>query len=186
MPFGSLWLPVVVSAVAVWLASSIVHMVLKYHKADYKGLGDEASVAQALRASNPAPGIYPIPYCADPSQMKDPAVRKRYEDGPVGMLTVIPNGTPNMGKYLGLWFVFCFLVSLVAGYVARHTLSPASSGLEVMRLTGTLAFVGYGFGPIQNSVWLGQPWSNTVRSLIDAAIYALVTGLVFRYLWPGA
>ena len=152
MPFGSLWLPVVVSAVAVWLASSIVHMVLKYHKADYKGLGNEVSVAQELRGT--APGIYPIPYCADPSQMKDPAVRKRYEDGPVGMLTVIPNGTPNMGKYLGLWFVFCFLVSLVAGYVARHTLSPASSGLEVMRLTGTLAF----------NLLMGGRWPTTTRS----------------------
>lgn len=184
MPFGSLWLPVLVSAVAVWLASSIVHMVLKYHKADYKGLGNEASVAQALKGT--APGVYPVPYCPDPSQMKDPAVRKRYEDGPVAMLTVVPNGPPNMGKYLGQWFAFCFLVSLTAGYVARHTLAPASSGLEVMRLTGTLAFVGYGFGALQGSIWYGQPWSNTMRSLIDAAIYALVTGLVFRFLWPGA
>jgi hypothetical protein len=184
MPFGSLWLPVVVSAVAVWLVSSILHMVLKYHKADYKSLGDEASVGQALRGT--APGIYPIPYCSDPSQMKDPAMRKRYEDGPVALLSVMPNGLPNMGKYLGLWFVFCFLVSLVAGYVARHTLSPASVGLEVMRLTGTLAFVGYGYGHIMDSIWKGQPWSNTVRGLIDAAIYALVTGLVFRLLWPGA
>lgn len=184
MPFGSLWLPVVVSAVAVWLASSIVHMVLKYHKADYKGLGNEAAAAQALKGT--APGIYPIPYCPDPSQMKDPAVRKRYEDGPVAMVTVIPNGPPNMGKYLGLWFAFCFLVSFTAGYVARHTLTPASAGLHIMQITSTLAFVGYGYGHIMDSIWKGQPWSNTVRGLIDAAIYSVVTGLVFRFLWPGA
>lgn len=184
MPFGSLWLPVVVSAVAVWLVSSIVHMVLKYHKADYKGLADEASAAQALRGT--APGVYPVPYCADPAQMKDPAMQKRYADGPVGMLTILPNGAPNMGKYLGLWFAFCFLISFTAGYVARHTLQPDSAALEIMRITGTLAFVGYGYGHIMDSIWKGQPWSNTVRGLIDAGIYAIVTGLVFRFLWPGA
>jgi hypothetical protein len=184
MPFGSLWLPVVVSAVAVWLASSIVHMVLKYHKADYKSLGNEAAAAEALKGA--APGVYPVPYCADPSQMKDPAMQKRYQDGPVGLLTIIPNGPPNMGKYLGLWFVFCFLISFTAGYLARHLLQADSPALEIMRLTGALAFVGYGYGHIMDSIWKGQPWSNTVRGLIDAAIYAIVTGLVFRYLWPGA
>lgn len=185
MPFGSLWLPVVVSAVAVLLVSSIVHMVLKYHKADYKGLGaNEAAAAQALKGL--APGVYPIPYCSDPAQMKDPAMQKRYVDGPVGMLTIISSGPPNMGKYLGLWFAFCFLISFTAGYVARHTLQADSAAQEIMRLTGTLAFVGYGYGHIMDSIWKGQPWSNTVRGLIDAVIYAVVTGLVFRFLWPGA
>jgi hypothetical protein len=186
MPFGSLWLPVVVSAVAVWLVSAILHMVFKYHKADYKPLSEEAAVAQALRAAGPAPGIYPVPYCPDPSQMKDPAIRKRYEDGPVAMITVMPNGVPAMPKYLGLWFLVCFLVSLVTAYVARHTLSYATDGLEVFRLTGTLAFLGYGFGSLQDSIWKGEPWSNTLRNLIDAGVYALVTGLIFRLLWPAS
>lgn len=186
MPFGSLWLAVVVAAVAVWIASSILHMVLKYHRADYKQLGDEDAVAAALRPSAPAPGVYAIPYCPDPSQMKDPAVRKRYEDGPVALLHVMRSGLPAMGKYLGLWFLFCLLVSFTAGYVARHTLAADADLLNVMRITGTLAFVGFGYGNIQDAIWRGIPWSNALRGLVDAAIYALVTGLVFRLLWPGA
>jgi hypothetical protein len=186
MSFGTLWLPVVVSAVAVWLVSAILHMALKFHRSDYKPLADEASVAEALRSARPAPGIYPIPYCLDAAQMKDPAVQKRYVDGPVGMITILPNGVPAMPKYLGLWLLFCFLVSFVIAYVARHTLPATASGLEVLRITGTLAFLGYGFGYFQDSIWRGVPWSNAVRGLIDAAIYALVTGLVFRLLWPGA
>lgn len=184
MPFGSLWLPVVVSAVAVWLVSAVLHMVLKYHRADFRQLANEEAVAPPLRGA--APGVYVIPYCSDMSQMKDPAVRKRYEDGPVALVTVIRNGLPNMGKYLGLWFLFCFLVSFVTGYVARHTLGFDTDALTVLRITGTVAFIAYGFGYIQDSVWHGLPWSNALRGLIDAGIYGLVTGLVFRFLWPGA
>lgn len=186
MPFGSLWLPVVVSAVAVWFLSSILHMVLKYHRADYKKLPDEDGVAQAMRRAAPAPGVYFIPYVAEHTMLKDPAVRKRYEDGPVATISVLRNGPPAMGKYLGMWFLFCFLVSFVAAYVARHTLPTGASGLEVMRITGTVAFLAYGFGYFQDVIWKAVPWPNALRGLFDAALYALTTGLVFRLLWPGA
>jgi hypothetical protein len=179
-----LWLPVVVSAVAVWLVSAVLHMVLKYHRADYRQLSEEEGVGHTLRKAAAAPGVYVIPYCADMSQMKDPAVRKRYEDGPVALITVMRSGLPNMGKILGQWFAFCLLVSFVTSYVARHSLDPVEVGMEVMRLTGTIAFIAYGFGYFQDSIWRGIPWSNSLRGLIDAAVYAVVTGLVFRFLWP--
>lgn len=184
MPFGSLWLPVIVSAVAVWLVSAIVHMVLRYHRADYKQLSDEESVAAAVRKVGPGPGVYVMPYCTDMSQMKDPAFRKKYDEGPVALLTVMRNGAPNMGKHLLQWFLLCFLVSFVVAYIARHTLAAGISGVEVMRITGTVAFIAYGFGYFQDSIWKAIPWSNTLRGLLDAAIYGLVTGLVFRLLWP--
>jgi hypothetical protein len=186
MPFGGLWLPVVLSAVAVWFVSAILHMVLKYHRADYKQLAGEDSVAAPLRKAAAAPGVYVIPYCAEPSQMKDPAIQKKYADGPVALITVLRNGAPAMGKILVQWFLFCLLVSFVTSYVARHTLAPGEDGLNVLRLTGTVAFIAYGFGYFQDSIWRGIPWSNSLRGLIDAAVYAVVTGLVFRYLWPGA
>lgn len=186
MPFGSLWLPVIVSAAAVWIVSAILHMVLKYHRSDYKGLSDESAVGPALRKAATSPGVYVIPYCADHSQMKDPVFQKKYAEGPVAMITVMRNGTPAMGKYLLQWLGFCFLVSFVTGYVARHTLSPETDLLEVLRITTTAAFLGYGFGPIQDSIWKGIPWSNSIKGIVDAAVYAVVTGLVFRFLWPGA
>ena len=186
MPFGSLWLPVVVSAVAVWLLSAVLHMALKYHRADYKRLPDEEAVAAALRKDSPPPGLYAVPWCLDAAAMKDPAVQERYRRGPVGLIALMKNGPPAMGRHLTLWFLFCLLVSFVASYVARHTLTPADPALLAMRVTGTVAFVGYGFGAFQDSIWHGIPWGNSIRALIDAAIYALVTGTVFWWLWPGA
>src|SRR5262245_30349647 len=102
MPFGSLWLPGVVSAVVVFVLSSILHMVLKYHRADFRQLAGEDAVADALRRAAPAPGVYMIPW-VEMSQMKEPAVRKRFEDGPIAHIHIAPNGPPAMGKYLAQW-----------------------------------------------------------------------------------
>src|SRR5262249_22359503 len=106
MPLGSLWLPGILSAVAVFVVSSIVHMALRYHRADYKKLSNEEPVAAALRQVAPEPGLYFIPYCTDMAQMKDPAMVKRFEEGPVTMITMRPNGMPGMGKSLAQWFLF--------------------------------------------------------------------------------
>jgi hypothetical protein len=186
MPFGSLWLPVIVSAVVVFVASSIIHMALKYHKADVKSLPNEDAVREALAKGNPAPGLYFTPYCAEHKQMKDPAIKAKFEKGPVAMIAVLPKGAPMLPKHLALWFTFSVLVSFVAAYVARHTLHPGDDGMLVMRITGTVAFAGYSLSHVSDSIWKGQPWANTARAFLDGAIYALLTGFVFRLMWPAA
>ena len=93
MPFGSLWLPVVVSAVAVWFLSAILHMVLKYHRADHRQLPDEEAVAQALRAARPGPGIYFLPYQSDPSAISR-STSACAESGVVMVGMGIPNCVP--------------------------------------------------------------------------------------------
>ena len=186
MPFGSLWIPVVVSAFVVFAGSSILHMVFKYHRADVRPLPDEEAIRGSLGKASPAPGLYVTPHCTDMGQMKDPAYRTKYEKGPVALITVFPNGLPAMGRLLGLWFGFCLFVSFTAAYVARHTLQPGANGMLVMQITGTVAFAGYAVSHLSDSIWKGQPWANTARALIDGLIYSVLTGLVFRLLWPAA
>lgn len=186
MPFGSLWLPVLVSAAVVFLASSILHMVLKYHKADVKRLPNEDAVRESIARANPAPGIYFTPYCADMKQMQEPAIKALFEKGPVVMLTVLPKGGPAMSRHLSLWLGFCVLVSFTAAYVARQALAPGADGMLVMRITGTVAFAAYAIAEVSDSIWKGQPWSNTVRFVIDGLVYAVLTGITFRLLWPAA
>lgn len=186
MPIGSLWLAVILSAVAVFVVSSVIHMVLKYHKADMRKLPDEEGIRDAVRKAGPAPGLYFSPYCPDHSQMNDPATRERFTKGPVMLVTVLPNGLPAMPKYLGQWFVYCLVVSFVTAYVARHTLAPGADGMLVMRIAGTVAFTAYGLAHVSDSIWKGQPWGNTCRDLLDALAYGLTTGAVFMGLWPAA
>ena len=184
MPFGSLWIPVVVSAVVVFVASSILHMVLKYHRADYKRLPSEEALREALGRADIAPGLYMTPFCDNMKELEQPAVKEKFEKGPVALITMRPKGMISMGKYLGLWFGFTVLVSFTAAYVARHTLQPGEAGMRVAQIVGTVAFAGYGLSQITDSIWKSQPWSNTARALMDALIYALLTGATFSLLWP--
>ena len=186
MPIGSLWLPVIVSAVVIFVASSIIHMALKYHKADHKPLPNEDMVREALGRAGLPPGLYMTPHCADHAEMKNPAKLDQFTKGPVALITALPKGMPNMGKHLGLWFAFCLLVSFTAAYVARMVLQPGEPGMLACRLTGTVAFAGYGLSQISDSIWKGQPWGNTFRHLLDAVIYSVLTGVTFMYLWPAA
>jgi hypothetical protein len=184
MPFGSLWIPVVVSTIAVFVASSIVHMALRYHRADVKALPDEEAAREALGKQKTVPGVYYVPYCLDAKQMKEPATKEKFAKGPVAMITLVPSGAPRMGKHLAQWLGLVFLVSFTAAYVARLTLAPGAAGMLVMRVTGAVAFGCYGISHISDSIWKAQPWDNTGRALLDAVIYAIVTGVTFRLLWP--
>jgi len=184
MPFLSLWIPVLVSAIVVFMASSVIHMALKYHSADHKRLPNEDAVREAIAKADPPPGVYFTPHCADHKQMNEPAMMEKFKKGPVAILTIYPKGAPMMPKHLAMWFGFCLLVSFVASYVARLTLHPGEEGMLVMRITGTVALAGYGFSHMSDSIWKGQPWGNTARALLDGGIYSLLTGLTFSMLWP--
>ena len=184
MPFGSLWLPVLVSAAAVWIASAIVWMALPHHKSDFSKLPSEDGVADALRKLALRPGQYMLPYMGDMKQMKDPAFVKRLEQGPIALFRVRPNGVPTMGANLTLYFVYCFLVSFVTAYVARHTLTYGASFQDVFRLTGTIAVASYTMALIPESIWMWRPWSVTLKSVCDSIAYGVMTGLLFAWLWP--
>ncbi len=184
MPFGSLWLPVLVAAAAVWIASAIVWMALPHHKKDFSKLPNEDGVADALRKLALKPGQYMLPYMPDMKDCKSPAAVKRFEDGPIALLRVQKNGVPTMGASLTLYFLYCFLVSFVTAYVARHTLTYGASFQDVFRLTGTIAVASYTMAVIPESIWMWRPWSATIKSVCDSIAYGVMTGLIFAWLWP--
>jgi hypothetical protein len=160
-----------------------MHMVLPYHRSDYQKLPDEDKVMATMRAAGLTPGTYHFPHCSH-KDMKNPEVVAKQKQGPVGLLTVIPSGPPNMPKYLSLWFVYSLLVSLFVAYLAGRTLASGTDYLQVFRVAGTAAFMSYGLANFADSVWKGQPWSTTLKHMFDGLVYALLTAGVFGWLWP--
>lgn len=181
-----LWLPILLSAVFVFIASSIIHMALGYHRSDYRQLPAEERVLEVMRAEGVRPGSYSFPWAPTPKEMTSDEVKAKYASGPVGIMTVLPNGVPNIGKHLAFWFGFSLLVSLFAAYIAGRTLAPGTDYLQVFRVTSVTAFLAYGFGEISDSIWKGQRLGITFKNLVDALIYGLLTGGVFGWLWPPA
>lgn len=184
VPITALWIPILLSAVIVFVASSILHMVLPFHRSDYRKLPEEEKVLDALRAAGVTAGrTYHFPHTTH-QEMKSPETAEKFKRGPVGLMNVIPSGAPAMGKYLGLWFVYCVVVSIFAACVAGGTLSPGTRYPAVFHVTGLAAFLAYGVGQLQDSIWKGQTWGVTFKHVVDGLIYALLTAGTFGWLWP--
>jgi hypothetical protein len=181
---GSLWLPILLSSVLVFFASFIIHMVLKYHNKDYTRLPNEDAVRAAIRAGNPPPAQYVIPYCSDMKDMEKPEVKQKYVEGPVAVMNILPPGVPQMSKYLIQWFVFILCVSFFIAYIGAHTIALGTRYLEVFRAVGAIGFLAYGLGPIPESIWMGKPWKVTWKGVLDGLVYGLVTAGTFGWLWP--
>ena len=182
VPVMSLWAPILLSAVLVFVASSILHMVLPYHRSDFGKVPAEDELMESLRKLGIQPGNYMMPHAGSPGAMKDPAFIEKKKRGPVAVLTVMRD--PSMVASLTQWFFYCVVVSAFAAYIAGRALGPDAEYLSVFRFAGCTAFLGYGLALWQNSIWYKIAWSTTLKSNIDSLIYGLLTGGVFGWLWP--
>ncbi len=180
----ALWLPILLSAVIVFVVSSIIHMAMPWHKNEYPQVPDENRFMEAVRPLAIPPGDYMVPRCNDMKEMKTPAFADKLAKGPVMIMTVLPNGMMSMTRSLTLWFVYLVVTGLFAGYVASRALPPGADYLRVFQLVGASAFMAYAFGLWQMNIWYHRSMSTTVKSTFDSLIYALLTAGTFGWLWP--
>ena len=179
-----LWLPILLSAVIVFIVSSLIHMVLPWHKSDYPKLANEDKVMDALRPLAIPPGDYMVPRPSNRNDMRSSEFAEKLKKGPVLMMSVWPNGPMQMGSTFFLWFVYAAVVGLFAAYVAGRALPIGADYLAVFRFAGVAAFLGYSLALWQMSIWYHRPWSTTIKATVDGLIYALLTAGVFGWLWP--
>jgi hypothetical protein len=181
---SALWLPILLSAVFVFLASSVLHMASPWHKSDYPKMPNEDKVMDALRPLAIPPGDYMIPRPSSRQEMSSPAFAEKMRKGPVMVLTVMPNGPMSMGRNLGLWFAYCAAVGVLAAYITGRALPPGTPYLRVFRFAGATAFIAYSVALWQMSIWYRRSWTTTIKATIDGLIYGLLTAGAFGWLWP--
>jgi hypothetical protein len=179
-----LWLPILLSAVAVFILSFVLHVFLKHHAGDMRRLAEEDELLAALRRTSATPGSYALPH-ATAATMGSPEFVAKRSGGVVGYLTVLPGGPPAMTKELVNWFVYSLVVSALVGYLAIRAVGPFDTDFKhVFHFVAIASFMAYGLGQVIESIWWARPWPVTIRNLFDAAIYALATAGVFGWLWP--
>ena len=178
------WLPILLSAVFVFIASSILHMVIPLHKGDYRKLPGEEHLMEAMRKEGVARGTYMFPMSASMKDCGSPEMIEKFKLGPVGHVTILPSGPPAMGKTLFIWFLYTILISFFVAYVGTLALAPGAEYSRVFRVTATVAFLGYGTGCMVDSIWKGVMWKTTVKFIFDGVVYALLTAGTFGWLWP--
>jgi len=179
-----LWSAILLSGVLVFLASSILHMVLPVHTGDFKKLKGEEAVLDVMRSEGVTPGEYMFPGCDSMKDMGNPEFIAKMNKGPVGFMIVVPNGPPSMGKSLAQWFAYTLVIGTLVAYVASIYLPAAPEYMDVFRLTSTIAAIGYCLSNVTNSIWKGSSWWVTTKFVFDGLIYAALTAGAFSWLWP--
>ena len=184
VPVLSLLIPIALSAVFVFIASSIIHMATPWHKNDLKKLPNEDAALNALRGLNLPPGNYGFPKPDSMKEMQSAAFQAKAKAGPVGFMTIKESFNFSMGATLAQWFAYSLVVSLFAGYIAGVAFAPGAEYLDIMQVAGTVAFVGYAMAQMHESIWWGRNWAWTIRNMLDGLLYGLLTGGTFGWLWP--
>lgn len=179
----SLVIPTIVSAVFVFIASSVIHMATKWHNDEYPMVPNQGKIMDAIKALGLPPGDYMFPKPKDMADMKSPEFVAMAEKGPLTM-TLMPAGPMAMGPTMANWFLYSVIVSLFAGYVASAALPPGTAYLKVFQIVGTSAFMAYAFALWPLKIWYRRSTKITVKATIDGLVYALLTAGTFGWLWP--
>ena len=178
-----LWLPILLSALFVFITSAAFWMVAPHHQNEWGKLPSQDAVLGALRAQPAVPGLYTLPGVNDPAERKDPAWRADVDRGPVAYVTLRPGGMPNMGASMAKSLLGNVVVSLFCAYVASHALAPDAGYLQVFRIVGACGFMSYALASLQDSVWFGRPWSSFGKQCFDALVFGCLMGGTFGWLW---
>jgi hypothetical protein len=181
VPLSSLWLPILVSAVAVFIASNILHMAMPaWHRGDYGKLENEKAFLDAIASARS--GQYIAPHVN--WGKLTPEERDAMMEKPMAFTIVRNPARFSLAKTLALSFLYLLVISTLTGYVAGVAMPPATPCSFVFRVVGTIGILAYAFSSVSDSIWYGKPWSVTTKFVIDGIIYGLATGAIFGWLWP--
>ncbi len=178
---ASLWLPIVVSAVALFFASFLSWMVLPFHFLDWRRLKQEDELLPALRQLDLPEGNYMFPGWDTPEYMKSEEYTRKWQEGPRGVLTVF--GEVSMAKNLGLTLLYFLAVSFCLAYLAQLHIGRGADFMTVFRFVATAGLMTFLAAIIQHAIWFHIRITGHV---IESIVYAVLVGVIFGFMWPGA
>lgn len=179
-----LWLPIVLSAVVVWIASLIASTALPHHKKDFVALPDEDGFAGDMRRRGIPPGNYLFPDFRGREAMKSAKVAKALNEGPVGHLIVWKTPLTMGDKMLGTLLVHLVVCTLIA-YLTRVAIPGPAPFLKVFQVATTAGILAHCFSFIPAALWWGSYKRTIVANVVDGVVFGVMIGAIFGWRWPG-
>ena len=180
----TLWLPILVSTVFVFITSNLVWMVFQLHKNDWKQLPDEEAFRQVMNTQNLETAEYSFPFSSGPEDWKSEAWQSKFNEGPVGFLTLMPKGDMSMGKNMALWITYVAIIEVFIAYLTGLARADGAAFMEVFQVAGAAGVLGFAGAVAPEAIWLGRQWSNVFRTMFDGIVYGLISAATFAWLWP--
>ena len=182
MTVWELWLPILLVGLATHIASTIAWTVLPHHKPEWNKLPAEDPLLDFLDQHQVKANQYLFPYAHDNKEMATPEYKEKMETRCRGMLVLWPT-PPNMGKAIGLTLAFFFVAAFVIGYLASRAIELGARFMDVFQIVFVAGLLCHCAGPFPGVFWFRKYFAMEV---LDGAVYALITALIFAALWPGA
>lgn len=181
----------VLAALAMFIWSSIDHMLLPIGELGVKSITNEDAVIAAMKANITEDGFYIIPgegmaHAAtlpkDQQKAAQEAWQKKYETGPNGILVYhAAGGKLSMPRLLAVEFGADIIVGLIAAFalaMASEKLRSFACRVGFVTLLGVL-----GFAAIEVSYWnwYGFPGIYEVGQFLDQVVGMLFAGIVLAF-----
>jgi len=179
--FLQLWLPVLATTFALWIASTLAWTVIGHHNRDTDPLPNEDQALDAIRSLNIPPGSYMFPQITH-GQANAADCKAKWEKGPIGLLRVFR--PINMPLNIICTVIFFLIMSTLLAYLGSAALARGATFAQVLQVMGTAGVLTYSFSSIPHDIWFQTKKRQTLTCAIDGIAFGLITGLIFAWLWP--
>lgn len=181
----SLMIPVVLATVGVFFASFLSWMVLQLHRHDWKKIANEDEFLQAVRKCEVPPGNYMFPGCSSPEEQKSDEHQKKWAAGPCGVVTFYGpvNMGANMGRNLGMTFLYFLVVNFCLAYLATLGVPRGADFMTVFRFVSTAGLMTFFAAIVPHAIWFG---CRIVGHIVESIAFAAISGAIFAAMWPKA
>lgn len=177
---ASLWLPIILAGVALFVVSFLAWMVLGLHKQDWLKIAQEDDFMRAVAECGLERGTsYMFPMCGSREEMKSEAFQRKMQAGPRGIVTVFAHN--SMGQNLALTFVYYLVASFCLAYLATIGLSAGAAFMTVFRFFATAGLLVFLAALVPQAIWFKM---RIVGHVVESVADAIVVGLIFAALWP--
>ncbi len=170
----------ILGGIAMFVWSSIAHMVLPIGEAGIKQISSEEPVLNAIKENIKEDGFYFFPAMTE--GMNNEAWLEKYRTGPSGIMIVHPNGEEPMTAGM---LIVEFLSDIIAVLIAVFLLSKTTGNLErFWKKVWFITFIGFiPFLIVDVSYWnwYGFSGSYTIAQLVDQVVGFFAAGLVIAW-----